>query len=82
MKRYAVFGQPIAHSLSPRIHAAFAAQTGVALEYRAIEAGRGAFADALAEFARAGGVGANVTSPLKQDALVLCRGSTERARPA
>ena len=80
MKRYAVFGQPIAHSLSPRIHAAFAAQTGVALEYRAIEAGRGAFADALAAFARAGGVGANVTSPLKQDALALCRGASERAR--
>ena len=80
MKRYAVFGQPIAHSLSPRIHAAFAAQTGIALEYRAIEAGHDAFADALARFARAGGVGANVTLPLKQDALALCRDISPRAR--
>ncbi|RYD16151.1 MAG: shikimate dehydrogenase [Lysobacteraceae bacterium] len=80
MKCYAVFGQPIAHSLSPRIHAAFAAQAGIALEYRAIEAGRDAFADALAAFARAGGVGANITSPLKQDALELCRSASERAR--
>lgn len=78
--RYAVFGQPIAHSLSPRIHALFGAQLGIAVDYRAIEAGRDDFAAALAAFARDGGVGANVTLPLKQDALALCRAASDRAR--
>jgi shikimate dehydrogenase len=77
--QFAVFGQPIAHSLSPRIHAMFAAQFGIALDYRAIEAGRDDFVLALDAFARTGGVGANVTLPLKQDALTLCADTSERA---
>jgi shikimate dehydrogenase len=77
---YAVFGQPIAHSLSPRIHAAFGAQLGIALDYRAIEAGRAEFPHALDAFAHAGGRGANVTLPLKEDAAALCASLSERAR--
>lgn len=80
MNRYAVFGQPIAHSLSPRIHAAFGAQLGVELDYRAIEAGRETFAETLAAFARDGGRGANVTLPLKEDAVALCGALSGRAR--
>jgi shikimate dehydrogenase len=80
--RYAVFGQPIAHSLSPRIHAAFAAQFGIALDYRAIETGREDFARILDAFARNDGRGANVTLPLKEDAAAQCRALSERARRA
>lgn len=80
--RYAVFGSPIAHSLSPRIHAAFAAQFGLALDYRAIEAGRAEFARTLDAFAHDGGRGANVTLPLKEDAAVRCRVLSDRARRA
>lgn len=65
-RRFAVFGFPVAHSLSPRIHAAFAAQFGIALEYRAIEAEPAGFAAALTRFHEAGGAGANVTLPLKE----------------
>ncbi len=78
--RYAVFGQPIAHSLSPRIHAAFGEQSGIAVDYRAIESSREEFALALDAFARDGGRGANVTLPLKEDALAACGSLSERAR--
>src|SRR3546814_2498243 len=36
-RRYALFGHPVAHSLSPRIHAAFAEQAGVDMDYTAID---------------------------------------------
>jgi shikimate dehydrogenase len=81
-KHYAVFGHPVAHSLSPRIHAAFGRQTGIAVDYRAIDATPAQFAQALAEFAAHGGAGANVTLPLKQAAHALCDDVTERARRA
>lgn len=79
---HAVFGQPVAHSLSPRIHAAFAAQVGIDLDYRRIEAAPEAFADTLAAFAAAGGYGANVTLPLKEQAAALCAAITPRAQRA
>ena len=81
-RHYAVFGHPVAHSLSPRIHAAFGRQAGIAVDYRAIDVLPGDFAEALAEFAAHGGAGANVTLPLKQAAFDLCEDVTERARRA
>jgi shikimate dehydrogenase len=81
-RHYAVFGTPISHSLSPRIHAAFGKQAGVALDYAAIQAGNDDFHDKLAAFAARGGAGANVTLPLKQAAFALCRDTAERARRA
>jgi shikimate dehydrogenase len=70
-QRYAVFGQPIAHSQSPAIHLRFAGQFGIALRYDAIEAAPERFADSLATFAAYGGRGANVTLPLKELAASL-----------
>lgn len=66
--RYAVIGHPVAHSLSPRIHQAFAAQTEQSLRYEAIEAPLDGFALTLAEFFAAGGRGCNVTVPFKGEA--------------
>lgn len=80
--RYAVFGHPVAHSLSPRIHAAFAAQRGIALQYDALDATRDGFAAALAGFAAQGGVGANVTLPLKEAAFALSTQTSDRAQRA
>ncbi|WP_140725409.1 shikimate dehydrogenase [Pseudomonas sp. Hp2] len=80
--RYAVFGHPVAHSLSPRIHAAFASQHGIALEYTAIDAAPDAFAATLERFAAEGGAGANVTLPLKEQAFALAATLSARARRA
>ncbi|MFT4246479.1 MAG: shikimate dehydrogenase [Pseudomonas sp.] len=80
--RYAVFGHPVAHSLSPRIHAEFARQHGIALDYTAIDAAPDAFADTLERFAAAGGAGANVTLPLKEQAFALASTLSARARRA
>lgn len=81
-RHYAVFGQPIAHSQSPAIHRMFAAQSGIALQYDAIEAGPAEFGDRLARFAAAGGRGANVTLPLKEAAAGLCATLGSAARIA
>jgi shikimate dehydrogenase len=79
-KRYAVFGHPVAHSLSPRIHAAFARQTGIELDYVAIDTED--FEQALRAFAADGGLGANVTLPFKQRAAELCSALSARAKRA
>lgn len=63
--RYAVFGHPVAHSLSPRIHGAFAAQTGQALSYGATDVPPGTLAQAVRDFFAGGGRGANITLPHK-----------------
>lgn len=69
--RYAVFGHPIAHSLSPRLHALFAAQTGLALAYVTLDATPAGFASAAREFFAGGASGANVTLPHKPAAFAL-----------
>jgi shikimate dehydrogenase len=80
MKHYALLGHPVAHSLSPRIHAAFAKQTGIAIHYDVIDAAPESFSNALTAFAVSGGVGANITLPHKAAALALCHEVTARAR--
>ena len=50
VSRYAVFGHPVAHSLSPAIHADFGKQTGIALDYTAIDAAPEEFTAALERF--------------------------------
>lgn len=80
--RYAVFGNPIAHSKSPDIHARFAAQTGQVLAYEKLLAPLDGFAASAQNFAAHGGQGANVTVPFKLDAFALATELTPRARLA
>ncbi|MBI5331919.1 MAG: shikimate dehydrogenase [Betaproteobacteria bacterium] len=80
--RYAVFGHPIAHSKSPRIHAEFARQCGQKLVYEAILAPREGFSDAVRNFRNDGGRGCNVTVPFKEEAYSLCTRRTPRAEAA
>ena len=80
--QYAVFGNPVAHSKSPLIHAAFAQQTGQDLDYRAILAPTDGFAQSLHDFIATGGRGANVTVPFKEEAFRLTTRRTPRAELA
>jgi len=83
--RYAVFGNPIGHSKSPRIHALFAAQTGQDISYQAVLAERDGFAAAVHAFISGGegpARGANVTVPFKEEAFRLSTQRTPRAEAA
>ncbi len=79
-QHFAVFGSPISHSLSPRIHTAFGQQAGIDVRYVAIEVGPEDFATKLQAFADAGGSGANVTLPLKDLAATLATSLGERVQ--
>ena len=78
--RYAVFGQPVGHSLSPRIHRRFAQDCGITLHYDAVEIAPEDFVARLAGFHADGLCGANVTLPLKELAARLCRDLSPAAR--
>ncbi|BBL72545.1 shikimate dehydrogenase [Methylogaea oryzae] len=80
--RYAVFGHPIGHSKSPRIHGLFARQTGQDLEYSALDVPAEDFDGALDGFLRQGGQGLNCTIPLKELAWRRADRCSERARRA
>ncbi|MBC7755977.1 MAG: shikimate dehydrogenase [Bdellovibrio sp.] len=80
--RYAVLGNPIAHSKSPQIHAAFAKQTGQPINYEAILAPIDGFAASIKNLIAQGYKGANVTVPFKFEAFNLCDELTERATSA
>ena len=79
---YCVFGNPVAHSKSPAIHAAFAAASGQDMTYEARLAAVDGFAQAMTEFVAAGGKGANVTVPFKEDAYRLATRLSARAERA
>lgn len=80
--RYVVIGNPVAHSKSPEIHAAFARATGQDMEYGRLEAPLDAFAATVERWRRDGGKGANVTLPFKHEAFRLCAQVSARARLA
>jgi shikimate dehydrogenase len=77
--RYAVLGNPVAHSQSPFIHAAFARQTGQNLQYTRVLCAMDGFAQALRAFAESGARGCNVTVPFKFQSVALAATVTPRA---
>ena len=73
-QKFAVMGNPIAHSKSPIIHKMFASQLGIDLDYDRTQVDVGGFNQAVSHFAAHGGLGLNVTVPFKVEAWQLCRG--------
>ncbi|MEG0344212.1 MAG: shikimate dehydrogenase [Acinetobacter sp.] len=81
-KQFAVIGNPIEHSRSPELHHAFAAKTGVDLNYVKRLAPLDGFESSVKEFFEQNGLGMNVTVPFKEQAFALCQQLTERAKIA
>jgi shikimate dehydrogenase len=82
MDRYVVIGNPVAHSLSPAIHARFARETGEAMAYDRLLVERGEFERGIRAFFEGGGCGANVTLPFKVDAFAFADARSARAERA
>lgn len=80
--RLAIFGAPVSQSKSPAIHAEFARQLGLNVSYQAIHTEAGQLGEALAAFDKAGGTGANVTAPLKHEAMELAGNASDAVRLA
>jgi shikimate dehydrogenase len=78
--RYAVFGDPIGHSKSPKIQQLFAGQTGQALLYTAERVPAAQFSERADGFFAGGGKGLNCTIPLKELAWQYAGHKTHRAR--
>jgi shikimate dehydrogenase len=80
--RYAVIGNPVAHSKSPLIHAEFARQTGEDIEYGKLHVELADFEAAVERFRAEGGRGLNVTVPFKHRAYALAARHSGRAEEA
>lgn len=80
--KYAVIGNPVAHSKSPLIHAEFARQSGQDISYSALPAPLDGFKEVVLKFRDAGGKGVNVTVPFKQAAWYLVQAHSAYAMGA
>lgn len=83
MDYYAVVGNPIAHSKSPKIHALFATQLQQTMDYSTLEAPIDGFPETIKQFfGQPGNKGLNVTVPFKEQAWDICDLRSERAELA
>jgi shikimate dehydrogenase len=80
MDKYFVLGNPISHSLSPRIHGLFAEQTGESLRYERLLVRPDGLDVVLRDLQSKGALGCNITVPFKEQAYQLCQQRTPRAK--
>ena len=80
--KLAIFGAPVSQSKSPAIHTKFARQLGLDVSYEAIHTEAGQLRHSLAAFEAAGGRGANITLPLKREAMELADAVSDAVRLA
>jgi shikimate dehydrogenase len=80
LKKLAVIGDPIDHSLSPKIHKIFAESSGLAISYEAIQVEKKDFGSAVTSLFDSGYEGLNVTLPLKEDAYNYANKLSEESK--
>ena len=80
--KYAVIGNPIAHSKSPQIHKMFAEQTGQDISYEAVLAPLGDFPATVEKLRKGGYKGCNVTVPFKFEACRIVNGVSSEVMDA
>ena len=79
LNRFAVVGNPVAHSRSPMIHESFATQFGLQLSYEKIKAETDTFNETVETFFASGGKGLNITTPFKRAAADLADSCSDMA---
>jgi shikimate dehydrogenase len=82
MKKYAVIGNPVNHSISPMIHAQFSKEFGLKISYEKILSPIDGFQDTVKKFIDFNGQGFNITLPFKIQAYNLSKNLTPNARAA
>ncbi len=80
--KLALFGDPVSHSLSPKIHKLFAKQCSIEIGYTLVQVGEKWFADQVGYFFENGGHGANITLPYKTSAVDITNNISEIAKTA
>ncbi|MBV7388430.1 shikimate dehydrogenase [Pasteurellaceae bacterium TAE3-ERU1] len=78
MKKYAVWGNPIAQSRSPEIQGQFASQFNLPLDYTRKLGDEVRFEQQLADFFDHGGQGCNITAPFKARAFAFADWNSQR----
>jgi len=81
-KHFAVIGNPIYHSLSPQIHAAFAKEAGLLIDYEAVLSPLDQFKQTVQTLITKKLNGANVTLPFKKEAYELVSAHSNHAKIA
>jgi len=79
IKKFAVLGHPISHSLSPQIHLLFAKEFAIDLEYQKFDISQDNFFESVRRLEGEGYQGLNITLPLKNAAFDICDQLSERA---
>jgi shikimate dehydrogenase len=81
-KHFAVIGNPIHHSLSPQIHAAFAKEAGLLIDYEAVLSPLDEFKKTINKLILQKLSGANITLPFKKEAYQLASSHSNYAKIA
>lgn len=75
-----VIGDPVAHSLSPKIHRQFSKQLGHQIDYQKYNVKSDNLKKFLENFFNQGGCGLNITLPHKQSVIPLLENLTQEAK--